>query len=150
MPYHSSMEKNSPMGVSKTLTTKQMDKLKEHSKAHPGGMRGKHMKNMVKFMKQGDTFSTAHTKAKRLDGDSKPKKKMATAELNGEKIPFRIGALHSQLKTPKGYKFTKAELNRLKNINNGKKFDFLGKNFTMTDKLKKRINFGLVLMKGIN
>ena len=50
-----------------------MKRLKEHSKAHEGGMKGKHMKNMVKFVKQGDTFSKAHSKAKEMD-KAKPKK----------------------------------------------------------------------------
>lgn len=42
-------------------------KLREHSKKHEGGMTGKHMKNMVKFMRAGDSFSVAHNKAKKLD-----------------------------------------------------------------------------------
>jgi len=50
-----------------------MTKLKEHSKKHTGGMSGKHMKNMVKFVKAGDSFSKAHSKAKALDKQSKPK-----------------------------------------------------------------------------
>ena len=135
------MEKNNPMGSKKKkLSKKTMDRLKEHSKAHKGGMMGKHMKNMKKFMESGDTFSTAHTKAKRED------KKTGEVVLGGKKIEFKEGALHQQLKTPSGYKFTRATLTKLKNIENGKKFDFLGKSFTMTDKLKKRISFGLVLM----
>ena len=42
-------------------------KLREHAKQHPGGMTGKHMKNMVKFMRAGDSFAKAHGKAKKLD-----------------------------------------------------------------------------------
>ena len=42
-------------------------RLMEHSKAHAGGMKGKHMKNMMKFIKQGDNFTIAHRKAKKLD-----------------------------------------------------------------------------------
>lgn len=42
-------------------------KLREHAKQHEGGMRGKHMRNMVKFMKAGDSFNKAHKKAKKLD-----------------------------------------------------------------------------------
>ena len=72
MPYHSKMEKNSPVGQKKKkLSKKTMDRLREHSKAHKGGMRGKHMRNMKKFMEAGDTFSTAHTKAVREDKKSK-------------------------------------------------------------------------------
>lgn len=49
------------------LTKEQVAKLIEHSKKHKGGMNGKHMKNMVKFMKEGDSFTKAHNKAKKLD-----------------------------------------------------------------------------------
>tara|TARA_Y100001937_G_scaffold32228_1_gene46044 strand:+ start:1604 stop:1882 length:279 start_codon:yes stop_codon:yes gene_type:complete len=62
------MDKNSPLGTKpKKLSKKTMDRLKEHSKKHEGGMRGKHMKNMKKFMEAGDTFATAHSKAMRED-----------------------------------------------------------------------------------
>lgn len=44
-----------------------MKKLKEHSKLHKGGMSSKHIKNMMKFVKEGDSFSTAHNKAVKLD-----------------------------------------------------------------------------------
>lgn len=50
------------------LTKKQMARLKDHAKKHKGGMRGKHMRNMAKFVKDGDTFSSAHKKAVKLDG----------------------------------------------------------------------------------
>lgn len=49
------------------LTEKQLSKLKEHSKLHKGGMKSKHVKNMEKFMKEGDSFTKAHNKAKKLD-----------------------------------------------------------------------------------
>ena len=48
-----------------------MKKLKEHSKVHKGGMSSKHMKNMIKFMKEGDSFSMAHNKAVKLDKSKK-------------------------------------------------------------------------------
>lgn len=51
----------------KDLPKKTQEKLREHSKAHKGGMRGKHMRNMVKFMGEGMTFAKAHNKAKKLD-----------------------------------------------------------------------------------
>ena len=44
-----------------------MKKLKEHSKMHKGGMQSTHIKNMKKFMKEGDSFSKAHNKAIKLD-----------------------------------------------------------------------------------
>ena len=51
----------------KDLTEKQQQKLKEHSKMHSGGMKSKHMRNMIKFMSDGDSFTVAHNKAKKLD-----------------------------------------------------------------------------------
>jgi len=51
----------------KELSPAMLKKLKEHSKMHKGGMSSKHMKNMVKFMKEGMSFSKAHSKAKALD-----------------------------------------------------------------------------------
>jgi len=57
----------------KDLPKKTQEKLREHAKAHAGGMRGKHMRNMVKFMTQGDSFSKAHNKAKKLDSTMKSK-----------------------------------------------------------------------------
>ena len=53
------------------LTAAVSKKLREHSKKHEGGMTGKHMKNMVKFMRAGDSFSVAHNKAKKLDNKKK-------------------------------------------------------------------------------
>jgi hypothetical protein len=52
---------------SKKLSEKQMEKLREHSKLHPNGMRGKHMRNMKKFMISGMSFSKAHQEAVKLD-----------------------------------------------------------------------------------
>lgn len=59
MAYHSDDKKK--------LTDKQMEKLKELSKSQKGGMRSKHMRNMKKFMEEGDSFTKAHNKAKKLD-----------------------------------------------------------------------------------
>ena len=53
------------------LTTEQKNKIKKHSTKH-GGMMSKHIKNMQRFMRAGDSFATAHKKAKALD---KPQKK---------------------------------------------------------------------------
>ena len=52
---------------SNKLSDAKMKKLKEHSKMHKGGMNSKHMKNMVKFMKEGDSFTKAHNKSVKLD-----------------------------------------------------------------------------------
>jgi hypothetical protein len=53
------------------LTNSQKEKLKKHSTKH-GGMMSKHIKNMQRFMRGGDSFAVAHKKAKALD---KPAKK---------------------------------------------------------------------------
>lgn len=49
------------------LTLKQSEKIIEHSKLHKGGMNSKHIKNMIKFMKAGDSFNQAHNKAVKED-----------------------------------------------------------------------------------
>ena len=59
------------------LSKADMDKLKEHSKLHKGGMNSKHIKNMKKFMEGGDSFSKAHSRAMKLD---KEEKKMANGK----------------------------------------------------------------------
>ena len=59
------------MGVDKKLSKKTMDKLREHAKLHKGGMRSKHMREMIKHMKKGDTFTTAHTKAVKAEKKNK-------------------------------------------------------------------------------
>ena len=56
-----------PMKKSSKLSEKQMKQLETHSKKHKGGMNSKHMKNMVKFMKEGNSFIVAHNKAVKLD-----------------------------------------------------------------------------------
>jgi flagellar biosynthesis chaperone FliJ len=49
------------------ITKSEMKRLQSHSKKHKGGMNSAHMKNMKKFMKQGDSFITAHNKAVKKD-----------------------------------------------------------------------------------
>ena len=63
MPKHSKMKPKMKNGISAA----EMKKLKTHSKKHKGGMASKHMKNMKKFMKMGDSFILAHNKSVRLD-----------------------------------------------------------------------------------
>jgi len=62
------------------IDEKMMKRLKEHSKQHKGGMNSKHMRNMKKFVKEGDSFTKAHNKAIKLDDDKEPK-----AEVKGKK-----------------------------------------------------------------
>jgi len=67
-------KKTEPM-PGRGITKEMMGKLIEHSKKHEGGMRGFHMRNMMKFVKAGDSFNEAHKKAKALDMKKKNKSK---------------------------------------------------------------------------
>ena len=58
--------KNTKSSETKELTKAQMEQLKKHSKKH-NGMNSIHIKNMMKFMKQGQSFMKAHMKAQQLD-----------------------------------------------------------------------------------
>jgi exopolyphosphatase/pppGpp-phosphohydrolase len=63
-------QKKPPMAAGKSisgLTLKQSEKIREHSKLHKGGMNSKHIKNMIKFMKAGDSFTQSHNKAVKED-----------------------------------------------------------------------------------
>jgi hypothetical protein len=73
------------------LTQEQMGKLIKHSKMHKGGMQSKHMKNMIKFMKEGDSFSVAHNKAKKLDNEKKPmvRTKSSNAKPKAKTMPSK-------------------------------------------------------------
>ena len=69
--------KPKPKKTTNEITEIELDKLKKHALQHKGGMKSKHMKNMVKFMKDGMTFSKAHMESLKLDKDKKvvkPKK----------------------------------------------------------------------------
>mgnify|MGYP003143220252 CR=1 FL=1 len=94
------MPKKKKVEVAKTgskgnMTDAMKKKLQEHSKAHEGGMKGKHMRNMVKFIKQGDTFGKAHSKAKKLDKESKPMKEGNKGKLTAgqKKLPVKLQKL---------------------------------------------------------
>ncbi len=45
------------------ISENMMLRLRKHAKLHKGGMSSKHMKNMKRFIKMGDSFSKAHSKA---------------------------------------------------------------------------------------
>ena len=69
--------KPKPKKTTNEITEIELDKLKKHALQHKGGMKSKHMKNMVKFMKDGLSFNKAHSEAMKLDKDkqiTKPKK----------------------------------------------------------------------------
>ena len=58
---------NNDKGKKGEISQKEMARLIEHSKQHKGGMRSKHMRNMIKMMKEGMSFAMAHKKAMELD-----------------------------------------------------------------------------------
>jgi hypothetical protein len=94
------------------------------------------------------TKDSKPVKEKKEKKEVKKKPKMAEAEIDGEKIEFKEGALHKQLKTPPGYVFKKRELEKMKKVEIGDSVEFMGRKVKMTPLLKKRVNFALVLMKG--
>ena len=60
------VKKDKPKGK-KEISESMMNRLKEHSKLHKGGMRSRHMKNMKKFIMEGKSFNEAHKMAVKLD-----------------------------------------------------------------------------------
>lgn len=56
----------------KKVSNKNKDRLKEHAKKH-GGMNSRHIRNMKTFLREGDSFSIAHNKAKKIDENLKKK-----------------------------------------------------------------------------
>ena len=59
--------KNTRNSETKSLTKSQLEQLERHSKKFKSGMQSEHIKNMKKFMKQGQSFMKAHMKAQQLD-----------------------------------------------------------------------------------
>jgi hypothetical protein len=62
----------------KNISTSQMDKLKKHAKENKMTMNSKHIKDMMKFMEQGDSFNKAHKKAMEMDKKKKDTKKKSS------------------------------------------------------------------------
>jgi hypothetical protein len=125
----------------KMLDKATMDKLREHSKAHKGGMRGKHMKDMVKFMKEGDSFRKAHNKA----NAGKPRRPQ-----NENGLPFdtvKEGALRRALKLKKEETFFLPDLRKINKTDIGKSFKFKGNTFKMTPLMKKRVTLAINMIK---
>tara|TARA_R110000824_G_scaffold257036_3_gene446022 strand:+ start:291 stop:548 length:258 start_codon:yes stop_codon:yes gene_type:complete len=73
--------------------------------------------------------------------------------LDGEKINFKGGALRSQLKVPEGINIPKGWLRKINNAKVGsvvvlpKTKKLAGKKITATPLLKRRVSFGMTLMK---
>jgi len=100
---------------------------------------------MPKGVDYGDGSKVAVRRKKKIT--RKSVKKMATAELGGEKIKFKKGGLRDMLGVKKDYKFTKSKLASMMKIEDGKTFTFMGKKRKMTKLLKKRVVLGHNLMK---
>ena len=69
-----------------------------------------------------------------------------TAELGGEKVAYREGALRRQLGLTAKQKLTRSSLDRLKRVEVGSMFTLFGKKHRMTPLLKKRVSLGRTLM----
>tara|TARA_R100000655_G_scaffold92313_1_gene133381 strand:+ start:896 stop:1324 length:429 start_codon:yes stop_codon:yes gene_type:complete len=74
----------------------------------------------------------------------KPKKE---AGLYEETAKIKQGGLRSSLKVPTTYKFTVRALTPLLKVDIGKKFSFLEKEFTMTERMKKQIQLAITMLK---
>ncbi len=74
----------------------------------------------------------------------KPKKE---AGLYEETTKIKQGGLRSSLKVPMTYKFTVRALTPLLKVDIGKKFTFLEKEFTMTERMKKQIQLAINMLK---
>ena len=72
--------------------------------------------------------------------------KCATAELGGEKVAYREGALRRQLGLRADQKLTKASLDRLKKVEVGSMFTLFGKKHRMSALMKQRVSLGRTLM----
>lgn len=53
--------------MEKKMSKAMVERLLIHSKKHKGGMRGKHMRMMIKFIKDGLTFTKAHNRTKKIE-----------------------------------------------------------------------------------
>ena len=125
-------------------------------KSSASSSKTKAKKPMKKMKKQGQkdredeklAMEVKEVKDRVLKRRGRPRKKeMEVVELDGEKVKFKRGGLRKALKVPDDYKFKKSELRKLAKIENGSSFNFMGKKFKMSDKLKKQIVLGINLMK---
>ena len=62
-----SNKKKPKMTQIRGLTQAMSNKIVKHSDLHKGGMQSKHIKNMIIYIRAGDSFTVAHNKAKKLD-----------------------------------------------------------------------------------
>jgi len=127
MPYHGKEGKDTDE-----------ERLKEHAKQHKGGMRSKHMRNMVKFMKEGDSFAKAHKKAMASE---------AGGVFTETKGAIKEGALRKALKMEEKDKLNKMVINKMLKTKNGEMFDYKGNSFKMTALMRKRLQLALNMIK---
>lgn len=57
------------------LSPAMLKKLKEHSKLHKGGMASKHIRKMIIYIKEGNSFNKAHDLTIEFEKKNKKKKK---------------------------------------------------------------------------
>ena len=53
--------------MEKKMSKAMVERLLIHSKLHRGGMRSRHMRMMIKFIKNGLSFTRAHNRAKKIE-----------------------------------------------------------------------------------
>jgi len=58
------------------MSKQMIERLLIHSKLHKGGMKSKHMILMMKFIKDGLTFTKAHNRTKKIQAENMKPKKM--------------------------------------------------------------------------
>jgi hypothetical protein len=75
------------------------------------------------------------------------KVKKETVKIDGEKITFKAGALRNMLKMTSKEKLTKTMMRKALKKKDGAEVTFFGRKRKMTKLLRKRLNFGLTLMK---
>tara|TARA_R110002167_G_scaffold237309_1_gene442521 strand:+ start:158 stop:364 length:207 start_codon:yes stop_codon:yes gene_type:complete len=57
--------------MEKKMSKAMVERLLIHSKLHRGGMRSRHMRMMIKFIKNGLSFTKAHNRAKKIESTTR-------------------------------------------------------------------------------
>ena len=117
------------------------ERLKEHAKQHKGGMRSKHMMNMKKFIKAGDSFEKAHKKAMAADKEGKE------GVFSETKDKIKHGALRKALKVKDDEVLKRPELMKALKTKTGEMFKYNNNSFKMTETMRKRIQLAVNMMK---
>tara|TARA_Y100000114_G_C11745696_1_gene321429 strand:+ start:133 stop:603 length:471 start_codon:yes stop_codon:yes gene_type:complete len=106
-------------------------------------------RDMTVMTKRGGTTRKDGKKTETYKTREMPKRQIQKKEagLYTETRDVKEGGLRAALKVGKDYKFTIGALTPLLKIDVGKKFTFQGKEFTMTEKLKKQIQLALNMLR---